>query len=299
MNLLKPSYTIEDQKEFDLVGIEKFIEKCARVCYKSESKITDDSHVKFVNNLIKRGHMRPLEFGTVYLYLPSGFADGYGDLIDFYKYNQWSRCIGVFQDQSTDGYYITTNYRVIIENNKQSHLKFLCKPTEYHAKRHTVHFVLSRGCMDDFRTHVSLSHLGESTRYCNYTNDKFGGITYIIPQWCQNVVPAEELNAPEVIKKYIRNKSCSQEENILLKTLYANEVAYFALISFGKIPQEAREDLPLCVKSELISCGYEDAWDNFFFRRTHTDAQKEAQVLAGALSKEFEENGWYTLKNKN
>ena len=76
MNLLKPSYTIEDQKEFDLVGIEKFIEKCARVCYKSESKITDDSHVKFVNNLIKRGHMRPLEFGTVYLYLPSGFADG-------------------------------------------------------------------------------------------------------------------------------------------------------------------------------------------------------------------------------
>ena len=52
MNLLKPSYTIEDQKEFDLVGIEKFIEKCARVCYKSESKITDDSHVKFVNNLI-------------------------------------------------------------------------------------------------------------------------------------------------------------------------------------------------------------------------------------------------------
>ena len=87
MNLLKPSYTIEDQKEFDLVGIEKFIEKCARVCYKSESKITDDSHVKFVNNLIKREHMRPLEFGTVYLYLPSGFADGYGDLIDFYKYN--------------------------------------------------------------------------------------------------------------------------------------------------------------------------------------------------------------------
>ena len=153
--------------------------------------------------------------------------------------------------------------------------------------------------MDDFRTHVSLSHLGESTRYCNYTNDKFGGVTYIIPQWSQNIVPTEELNTPEVIKKYIRDKSCSQEEIILLKALYVDEASYFTLISFGKIPQEARETLPLCVKSELISCGYEDAWDNFFFRRAHADAQKEAQVLAGALSKEFEENGWYTLKNKN
>ena len=299
MNLLKPSYTIEDQKEFDLRGIEKFIEKCARVCYKSESKITDDSHVKFVNNLIEKSHMRPLEFGTVYLYLPPGLVDEYDDLINFYKNNQWSRCVGVFQGQYTDGYYITTNYRVIIENNKQSHLKFLCKPFEYHAKRHTVHFILSRGCMDDFRTHVSLSHLGESTRYCNYTNDKFRGITYIIPQWSQNMEPAEELNTQEVIKKYSQDKSCSQEEIILLKTLYVNEASYYTLISFGKIPQEAREALPLCVKSELISCGYEDAWDNFFFRRAAPDAQKEAQFLAGSLMKEFEGNGWYVTHSKN
>ena len=141
--------------------------------------------------------------------------------------------------------------------------------------------------MDDFRTHVSLSHLGESTRYCNYTNEKFGGMTYTIPQWCQNMEPVEELNTLEIIKKYIQDKSCSQEEILLLKALYINEASYFTLISFDKIPQEAREVLPLCVKSDLISPGFVDAWYHFFYRRDDIAAQSEAKLLAGQLQTVF------------
>ena len=71
MKLVKQDFKIENQSDFTLVGIKKFIEKCSRVCYKSEDKITEDSYIKFVDNLIKNDHGRPLEFGTVYLTVPN------------------------------------------------------------------------------------------------------------------------------------------------------------------------------------------------------------------------------------
>ena len=67
MKLIKQNFEILEQKDFSLVGIKKFIERCGRVCYKSEDRITDDSYEKFVNMLVKRDHARPLEFGTVHL----------------------------------------------------------------------------------------------------------------------------------------------------------------------------------------------------------------------------------------
>ena len=39
----------------------KKIELCGRVCYKSEDKITQDSSVRFVRNIIARGHESVLE----------------------------------------------------------------------------------------------------------------------------------------------------------------------------------------------------------------------------------------------
>ena len=67
MKLIKQSFEILEQKDFSLIGIKKFIERCGRVCYKSEDRTTDDSYEKFVNMLEKRDHARPLEFGTVHL----------------------------------------------------------------------------------------------------------------------------------------------------------------------------------------------------------------------------------------
>ena len=67
MKLIKQSFEFINQTDFSLVGIKKHIERCARVSYKSEDKITDSSYEKFVNMLEARGHDRPLEFGTVHL----------------------------------------------------------------------------------------------------------------------------------------------------------------------------------------------------------------------------------------
>ena len=63
MKIIEPS--VELMRDFDGAEIMKFIERCGRTAYKSESNITDDSAEKFVRNLIKRGHESVLEHFSV------------------------------------------------------------------------------------------------------------------------------------------------------------------------------------------------------------------------------------------
>ena len=67
---------------------------------------------------------------------------------------------------------------------------------------------------------------------------------------------------------------------------------YLSLLKAGWTPQQAREVLPLSVKSELISCGFKDAWDNFFYRRCAKDAHPMAREIAIPLQKKFQELGY-------
>lgn len=290
MKLIKQSFEFINQTDFSLVGIKKHIERCARVSYKSENKITDTSYEKFVNMLESRGHDRPLEFGTVYLSRTAQKEDNMAWL-DKYTYSPWSKFS--FGNGSTriDGklwntIYVTTNYRVIVENHLEEDLKYLCEPTEYHYKRYTAHMVLDRGVMDEFRTHVGLSHLAESTRYCNYSKDKFGNeITFIKPCWCN--IPEGDYGTPDYIPDRLPRMGAT--ESGLIDALQYAEYYYFFLLSEGWTPQQARSVLPLGIKSELISCGFEDAWKNFFYRRDAPDAHPMAQEIAKPMHEKFNE----------
>ena len=268
MKLIKQSFEFINQTDFSLVGIKKHIERCARVSYKSENKITDTSYEKFVNMLESRGHDRPLEFGTVYLTLRGDDTDALRNIF-IYAENPWTKIrkqvIKAEYDSNTRVVlnYVTTNYRVIVENHLEEDLKYLCEPTEYHYKRYTAHMILDRGVMDEFRTHVGLSHLAESTRYCNYSKDKFGNeLTFIQPCWD------------------IRGSN-------YIDFLQHAEWGYFRMLKNGWTPQQARSVLPLGIKSELISCGFKDAWENFFKRRDAPDAHPMAQEIANPMHKEF------------
>lgn len=268
MKLIKQSFEFINQTDFSLVGIKKHIERCARVSYKSENKITDTSYEKFVNMLESRGHDRPLEFGTVYLTLRGDDTDALRNIF-IYAENPWSKIRKQVIKAEYDPNirvvlnYVTTNYRVIVENHLEEDLKYLCEPTEYHYKRYTVHMILDRGVMDEFRTHVGLSHLAESTRYCNYSKDKFGNeLTFIQPCWD------------------IRGSN-------YIDFLQHSEWGYFRMLKNGWTPQQARSVLPLGIKSELISCGFKDAWENFFKRRDAPDAHPMAQEIANPMHKEF------------
>lgn len=288
MKLIKQSFEFINQTDFSLVGIKKHIERCARVSYKSENKITDTSYEKFVNMLESRGHDRPLEFGTMYLSRTSQKEDNM-EWLDKYAYNPWSKFS--FGNGSTringefrNTVYVTTNYRVIKEHHWEDDLQYLCEPTEYHYKRYTVHMILDRGVMDEFRTHVGLSHLAESTRYCNYSKDKFGNeITFIKPCWCN--IPEGDYGTPDYIPD--RLPRIGATESGLIDAFQYAEYYYFFLLSEGWTPQQARSVLPLGIKSELISCGFKDAWENFFKRRDAPDAHPMAQEIANPMHKEF------------
>ena len=184
--------------------------------------------------------------------------------------------------------HVTTNYRVIVENHLEEDLKYLCEPTEYHHKRYTIHMILDRGVMDEFRTHVGLSHLAESTRFVNYSKKKFGSeITFIKPCW--EIKTANERITPE-------GTHMSSDSLEFLTALNEAEDHYLSLLAKGWTPQQARSVLPLGIKSELISCGFEDAWENFMRRRSpkygDPGAHPMAAEIADKLCEEFIERGF-------
>lgn len=291
MKLINQSFEILEQKDFTITGIKKFIERCGRVCYKSEDRITDDSYEKFVNMLESRGHDRPLEFGTVHLKMPwktfnnfAGFcvSKGFWDSC-WIKYN-------IDRESEDKMVYITTNYRYY---KKLGTLKplygyidieefFTEEDNKFYPKRYTVHFITSRGIMDEFRTHVGLSHLAESTRYCNYSKDKFNNeVTFVIPSWCNSLVEGSK-------QEYFPFEINGNEVEFM-NALQNAQNSYLSLLKMGWTPQQARSVLPLGIKSELISCGFEDAWKNFFYRRCAKDAHPMAREIAVPLHKKFKE----------
>lgn len=290
MKLIKQSFQLVDQKGFTLRDIYKHIEYCARISYKSQEKITDTSYKKFVIMLKSREHDRPLEFGTVHLKMSSPQFDALQMLLIKNKvYNDCWIKYNVIDTEKESICYITTNYRYYMELCRYDRgVSEYLDPSDnpFYPRRYTIHMILDRGVMDEFRTHVGLSHLAESTRYCNYSKDKFGNeLTFIQPCWLND----EKLKLYGPYHTVIRDKS---PESIFIANLNNVERDYLDLIKLGWTPQQARSVLPLGIKSELISCGFEDAWKNFFYRRDAPDAHPMAQEIAKPMHKEFIERGF-------
>lgn len=282
MKLINQSFEILEQKDFTIKGIKQFIERCARVSYKSEDKITDTSYEKFVNMLESRGHDRPLEFGTVHLKMSVTDFNKIRSTLCLNKIynNQWIKYYYV-----GDVTYVTTNYRYYLNILKifpKVEKFFTGEDNKYYPKRYTVHMILDRGVMDEFRTHVGLSHLAESTRYCNYSKDKFNNeVTFVIPSWCNSLV--------EGSKQEYSPFEINGDEVEFMNALQNAQNSYLSLLKMGWTPQQARSVLPLGIKSELISCGFEDAWKNFFYRRCAKDAHPMAREIAIPLQEKFKE----------
>lgn len=296
MKLIKQSFQFVNQKGFTLKDIYKHIEYCARISYKSQDKITDTSYEKFVNMLESRGHDRPLEFGTVHLKMPE---HEFRSLIDILTSSRTYNDLWIHYkvvETWEEGYtvYVTTNYRYykLMWNQMNTLSEYFDKTdSEYYPKRYTIHMILDRGVMDEFRTHVGLSHLAESTRYCNYSKDKFGNeITFIKPNWYKgHLEPTNSVYEPDYETSELFLQACEDAEGW-----------YLNLLKEGLTPQQARSVLPLSIKSELISCGFEDAWENFFKRRSpkygDSGAHPMAAEIADKLCEEFLERGFIDKK---
>ena len=284
MKLIKPYFEIWEQSA-GLEGVYKQIEKVGRVCYKSEDKITEGSAKPFVDRMIKSGHGAMLEHGTVYLFCPTEkYVDSNGDVqyynpLEKYQDDNYSAL-----EDSNEGMYVTTNLRVLVENGWMGDLQYLCEPTEFHEKRITVHFVCDRGVSHEFVRHRVMSFAQESTRYCNYSKDKFGNeLTFIQPCWLDD----ERLKLYGPYHTIIRDKS---PESIFIANLNNAERDYLDLISLGWKPQEARAILPNSLKTELVVTGFTSDWNHFFdlrARGTTGAPHPQAKELAEPLMEEF------------
>lgn len=205
--------------------------------------------------------------------------------------------------------YVTMNYRHIVENNWMEDLQYLCEPTIFHEKRICVRFICDRGILAEFTRHRTFSFSAESTRYCNYSKDKFNNeITYILPCWI------EEKDLPkgscyseddwgslicefyyEATEKGKRDGLNTSPVKNFIFALQASEQLYFSLLKEGWKPQQARAVLPNALKTELVMTGFVSDWKHFFRLRSRIaktgKPHPQAQELADPLMDEFVKRG--------
>ena len=277
MKLIESSVQIIEEKD-----PYKMIELAGRTCYKSEDKITENSAKEFVDRMIKLGHGAMLEHGTVYLTITATSPE-----VRKYEINPYSRVKKISVDGINGRAYITTNYRVLVENKWLDDLKYQCDPTPSHEKRITVKFICDRGVSHEFVRHRVFSFAQESQRYCNYNKDKFNNeLTFIKPTW---------LNIPTGDYTYWDGDWCDID-NMKIQLPSDNGVAdnflwclnnagmqYRLLINKGLKPQEARAVLPNATKTELVMTGFESDWEHFFELRCSGAAHPDAKKLADEL----------------
>lgn len=169
MKIVNQSF--EFMRMFDGWEMLKRIEKAGRVCYKSESNITDNSAERFVAQIIKRGHESVLEHESV-----------------------------------------------------------------------TVKIICDRGVSHELVRHRIASYSQESTRYCNYSNDKFGNeLTFIRP----NSVKSDKFDM------------------LWVKAMSEIEKTYFEMLEDGATPEEARSILPNSLKTEIVVTMNLREWRHF------------------------------------
>lgn len=132
----------------------------------------------------------------------------------------------------------------------------------------TVMFIVDRGITHEIVRHRIGSYSQESTRYCNYSQDKFGQeITVIKPYYLDNHIAYEEWY-----------KACE-----------VAEASYFAMLKKGCSPQEARAVLPTCLKTEIAVTYNMREWRHFLALRSSSQAHPQMREVAIPLLLLFKE----------
>lgn len=285
MKIQKPQYEIWMQNPGEL-GIYQQIERAGRVCYKSENNTTEDSAKPFVGRMIEHEHYAMLEHGTVYL------TCNHGEL-PLYASNKFSHV------NTIDGKdYITTNLRVMAENKTLEDLKYRVDFEKgKHELRITVHFTTQIAITREYNRHRANSMAEQSTRYCNYTKNKFGSeISINLPTWVKGDLETNDEKFVELCEDVANEET--NDWTPIDAWLFANQAAEFAymkLIAMGCKPQEARVILPLDTNTELVHTAFISDWKHFFDLRalgTTGAPHPDAKILAEPLYEEFKERGY-------
>lgn len=309
MKIIKANVSMVNTSGIDENSIIAHIEKCGRVCYKSEDLITPESGRKFIGNIIKRGHTSVLEHGNliftvspnVYIVMRGmtdifarngirtylRFSDYEGK--DYKSRNVVSGNIRAWRDFFKAWKDLGLKIPVGVANSFTDYTMLLgdiitpdaidydrpCLPMtavsskdltdreQYIHCTQTVKFVVDRGISHELVRHRTISPSQESTRYCNYSNAKFGGeITVIEPCFLKK----------DTIPYRLWAESCVMDE-----------YRYFILLDIGFTPQEARAVLPTSLKTEVVMTGTYAEWRKFLKLRTENGVHPQMREVADKL----------------
>lgn len=283
---------------YTLPEIWSHIAKCARVCYQSEPRKNGETDKEFVKRVILRNHsfdeiaenrdlqlklhLSVLEHGTVYLKLPK-----VNYIAEFYTAEPHSKTYINYIESNKPSVYITTNIRVMVEHGRINDSEYICTPTKYHYLRSSFNIITDIGIARELARHRTHSISEESTRYCNYSKDKFNNeLTFIKPCWLND----EKLKLYGDYHIVIRDKS---PESIFIANLNNVERDYLDLIKLGWTPQQARQILPLSTKVQTIHTAFESDWAEFISLRAdacsgsvHPNMNMIADKIKCLMSKE-------------
>ena len=213
MKIIEPKYEIlTDISEGGIKELQQ-IERVARVCYKSEDKITPDgeSAKKLVSFLVKQGHEAMLEHSQL-----------------------------------------------------------------------SVLFTCDRGVANELVRHRIASFAQESTRYCNYAGEKFGGeLSFIKPYW----IPDLDIRSHNY---YDNSEKDRRDYETWHEACCDAELNYKQLVEYGMRPEQARCVLPLCLKTEIVVTANYREWRNIFKLRTPVAAHPQMRELMCPLLKELQ-----------
>lgn len=146
----------------------------------------------------------------------------------------------------------------------------------------TVKFTCSRVTSQSIVRHRLGSYAQESTRYCNYSKDKFDNqLTFIIPQW--SMLSQGEYTVDDVLE------NAEPRDCIFLENCKNAELTYNRLVKVGCRAEEARDVLPFCTKTEINVKYNLREWKHFFELRCSSKAHPEIRLLARTLLKRFHE----------
>lgn len=336
MKLIKPDFRIIEQGD-TVQDIYKQIEYPGRICYGSTDKICEGSAEKFVKNtLMKSNHGAPLEHGAVYLKCPAEVFIKYVNnpyskthiekeeakssvspakedmpivVNDKLKWMEQYSAKWTFYEPDITHYYVSTNFRVLFENGWLDDLKYVVPFEEgCHTRRVTVEFTCDIGVSREYNRHRKDSPNEESTRYCNYSKDKYGkSINIIEPLWLYDKEDEINMKMEKAdLKTYCLwiSQNLDHLFNEIDYWLFANlacEWSYMNLIEkCGWKQQQSRTILPLDTKTTLVHTAFVDDWVHFFLLRaigTTGAPHPQAKELAEPLMNEFIKRGYIDKKN--
>lgn len=163
----------------------------------------------------------------------------------------------------------------------------------------TVKFVCDRGVSHEIVRHRIASYSQESTRYCNYSSDKFGGhVTFVKPCFLPGC-PIGEFKSIDVFMEKSVESEINHHSEVNALHLWGNamltsEHFYFGLLSNKENslqcdlhPQEARSVLPNSLKTEIVCTFNFREWRHFFKLRTSKAAHPQMRELTVPLLKRF------------